>query len=67
MVFQVVFKNCSDISHINGTAIILFFRIPLALFGAVWAAAFPKNLDLSMKGLTAMDLGVGVLKGPPKF
>ena len=49
--------------YFNGTAIILFFRIPLVLFGAVWAAAFPKNLDLSMKGLTAMDLGVGVLKG----
>ena len=32
--------------YFSGTAIVVFFRIPLALFGAVWAAVFPKNVDL---------------------
>ena len=50
--FTLQFINClsSDLQkllkYFNDTAIVAFFRIPLALFGADWATVFPNKLAL---------------------
>ena len=39
------------LKYFNGTAIVAFFRIPLASFAAGWAAALPNNSALYFKDL----------------
>ena len=39
------------LKYFNGIAIVAFFRVPLAAFGAGWATVFPNNLVLYLKDL----------------
>ena len=50
------------LKYFDSTAIVAFFRIPLALFGAGWAAVFPNNSDFYLKYLKLLLLAISALK-----
>ena len=50
------------LKYFNGTAIVAFFRISLALFGAGWATVFANNIDLLLKDLKLLLLAISALK-----
>ena len=50
------------LKYFNGTAIVAFFRISLALFGAGWATVFANNIDLLLKDLKLLLIATSALK-----
>ena len=48
--------------YFNGTAIVAFFRIPLAASGAGWAAVFLNKLALYLKDLNSSVFAVSASK-----
>ena len=54
MALQVISINYSNIP---GTAIVAFFRIPLAVLSA-WVAVFPNNLALYLENLKLSPLAL---------
>ena len=50
------------LNYFSGTAIVAFFRIPLAASGAGWTALFPNNLALYLKDLKLPLLALSALK-----
>ena len=50
------------LKYINGTAIVTFFRTPLASPGAGWASVFPSNLALNLKYLKLLLSAITILK-----
>ena len=48
--------------YFNGTAIVAFFRILVAAFGADWAVVFPNNLAWYSKHLKLSSLAILALK-----
>ena len=55
LILQLINGISSDLQkllkYFNGTAIVYFFRIPLALYGLGWASVFANNLALCLKDL----------------
>ena len=50
------------LKYINAIGFTVFFRIPLAWFGASWAIEFSNNLTLYLKDLKLLVLAVSALK-----
>ena len=50
------------LKYFNGTAIVTFFRIALATFGAFWATVFPNDLALYLKDWKLSVFAISKLK-----